>query len=291
MTRTQGPVRPERETDLFNAVCAVVLGSSTVVFASPFATEAVDYNPGSNANGSYANADAALGEAARFTGLGVFPSGVTPFNPAFSADQLVSIGSGGSLTLRFDTLITNDPSHRFGVDLIVFANAFFVDQSYFDDDTTNDGTGILGPNPASFGSAGIADIYVSADGLDWRLAAITPLNLFPTLGYSDFTTATPAAPGSVPSDFTRAMDPGLGLADLAGMDFADLVALYDGSGGGVGIDISGTGLASASFVRIENNGAAAFNIDAVSVVPAPGALGAMALMLGFRARRRRTVSD
>mgnify|MGYP003632966033 CR=1 FL=1 len=272
---------------MFNTVCAVALGSSAVVFASPFASEVVSYEAGANANGSYTDANAALGEASRFTGLGVFPSGVTPFNPAFSADQLVSVGSGGSLTLRFDTAITDAASHRFGVDLIVFGNAFFVDQSFFDDDTSNDGTGILGPNPAIFGSSSVAEVYVSADGQDWRLAATTSLNLFPTLGYSDFTDATPLAPGSVPTDFTRAMDPALGLADLAGMDFADLVALYDGSGGGVGIDISGTGLTTARYVRIDNTGSAAFNIDAVSVVPAPGVLVALGLASAARSRRRR----
>jgi hypothetical protein len=270
---------------LFNQMCAVVLGSSAVAFASPFASQVVDYEAGTNANGAYTDASAALGEASRFTGLGVFPSGVTPFNPAFSADQLVSVGSGGSLTLRFDTDITNDPSHRFGVDLIVFGNSFFVDQSYFDGDTSNDGTGVLGPNPAIFGPNSAASVYVSADGLDWRLAATTSLNLFPTLGYSDYTDATPLGPGSVPTDFTRAMDPSLGLSDLANMTFADLVALYDGSGGGVGIDISGTGLSAARYVRIENNGAAAFNIDAVSVVPAPGALALLAAAAGVRRRR------
>ena len=71
------------------------------------------------------------------------------------------------------------------------------------------------------------------------------------------------------------------------MDFADLVALYDGSGGGVGIDISGTGLTTARYVRIDNTGSAAFNIDAVSVVPAPGVLVALGLASAARSRRRR----
>ncbi len=255
--------------------------------ASPFATQVLSYGAGANANPSYTTASNALGSAARMTGFGDFVSGVTPFNPAFATDQLVSIGSGGHLTLGFDRDITNDASHRFGVDLIVFSNAFFVDQSFFDADPTNDGSGVLGPNPAIFGSSGIADIYVSADGQDWRLAAATTLNLFPTLGYADFTETTPLAPGSVETDFTRAMDPTMTLGSLAGLTFAQLIALYDGSGGGVGIDISGTGLDSARYVRIENNSTAAFSVDAVAAVPGPGvtALGFAGLVLAARRRR------
>jgi hypothetical protein len=142
-------------------------------------------------------------------------------------------------------------------------------------------------NPAIFGSSGIADIYVSADGQDWRLAAATSLNLFPTLGYADFTETTPLMPGTVETDFTRAMDPTMTLGSLAGLSLAELIALYDGSGGGVGIDISGTGLDFARFVRIENNSASAFNIDAVAVVPAPGTVAFGVFGLALAARRRR----
>lgn len=265
----------------------VLAGAAASVAASPFATQVVCYDAGANANPSYLDPAGALGSAARMTGGGNFVSGVTPFNPAFNPDQLVSVGAGGHLTLGFDRTITDSPDHRFGVDLILFGNAFFVDQSFFDTDPGNDGSGVLGPDPSMFASDGVADVYVSADGVDWRLASTTTVDLFPTLGYSDFDQTTPLTPGSVPTDFTRAMDPSLELADLAGLTFAQLIDLYDGSGGGIGIDISGTGLASASFVRIENNSGAAFNIDAVAVVPAPGAGAALGLGLLCAARRRR----
>jgi hypothetical protein len=267
-------------------ILALASAGATAV-ASPFATHVVSYAQGSNANGSYTNAANALGSASRMTGFGDFISGVTPFNPAFAGDQLVSVGSGGQLTLGFEADITDGATHRFGVDLIVFSNAFFVDQSFFDTDPGNDGSGVLGPSPAIFGSNGIADIYVSADGQDWRLAAATSLNLFPTLGYADFTETTPLTPGTVETDFTRAMDPTITLGSLAGLSFAELIDLYDGSGGGVGIDISGTGLDFARFVRIENNSAAAFNVDAVAVVPGPGVLALGVVGMGVRARRRR----
>lgn len=266
-------------------LAATAAGAVAPSFATPFATTVLSYDAGSNANPSYADANAALGSAARTTGSGAFFSGITPFNPAFNTDQLVSVGSGGHLTLGFDNAITNDAAHRFGVDLILFSNAFFVDQSFFDADPTNDGSGVLGDQPAVFGSAGIADVFVSEDGLDWRLAAITGLNLFPTLAYSDFTQTTPPGTGLVPTDYTRALDPAATFADLANLSFSELIARYDGSGGGVGIDIASTGLTSARFVRIENNSGAAFNLDAVSVVPAPASVMALA-GLGLFARRR-----
>jgi hypothetical protein len=266
--------------------CSFIAATAAGAVASPFATTLLSYDAGANANPSYTNASSALGSAARTTGSGAFASGVTPFNPAFRADQLVSVGSGGHLTLGFDAAITNNASHRFGVDLIIFGNAFFVDQSFFDTDPTNDGSGVLGAEPAVFGSAGIADVFVSADGIDWRLAAVTGLNLFPTLAYSDFTQTTPGGPGLLPTDYTRAIDPATTLASLANLSFAELIARYDGSGGGVGIDIASTGLTSARFVRIENNSNAAFNIDAVGVVPAPASVLALA-GIGLLARRRR----
>ena len=262
--------------------------TSTLALANPFASSVLSYDAGTNAAIGYNDASTALGAAERFTGEGVFPGGVTPFNPAFGIDELVSIGSGGHLDLGFDTAITNDASHAYGIDLIVFSNAGFSDTSWFDADPSNDGTGVIGSNPFVFGAGGEATIQVSQDGTNWFTASITTLDLFPTLGYADFATPTPGSIGSIESDFTQAMDPTLALADLANMSFAEIIALYDGSGGGIGIDIASTGLSSASYVRFLNNSGEAFEIDAVAAVPAPGAV--MLLGLGSLAatRRRRT---
>ncbi|MCA9303728.1 MAG: hypothetical protein KC996_06370 [Phycisphaerales bacterium] len=251
--------------------------STSAALATPFATSVVSYDAGTNAIAGYTDATSALGAAERFTGEGVFPSGVTPFNPAFGTDELVSVGSGGHLTLGFDRAITNSASHAFGIDLIVFSNSGFVDTSWTDSDPTNDGSGLVGNTPTLFGAGGEATIEVSSDGIHWFTAAVTTLDLFPTLGYSDFTDATPFSHGTVQSDFTRAIDPSIALNDLAGISFSDIVALYNGSGGGVGIDISSTGLTSASFVRFTNNSGEAFEIDAVSVVPSPSTLALLTL--------------
>lgn len=272
-----------------HTLCAVIAGAglSTNVSADIFATSVLSYDAGSNAAAGYTTATAALGSAERFTGEGVFPSGVTPFNPAFGTDELVSVGSGGHLTLGFDATITNSASHAYGIDLIVFSNSGFLDTSWSDADPSNDGTGLVGPNPFVFGAGGEATIQVSQNGTEWFTASITTLDLFPTLGFSDFTETTPGAPGLIESNFAQAMDPTLALSDFANLTFAEIVALYNGSGGGIGIDIASTGLESANYVRFLNESGEAFEIDAVAVVPAPGVLFMLGLGGVFATPRRR----
>ncbi len=273
-----------------HTLCAVVVGAflSSSASADFFATSVLSYDAGSNAAAGYTDASTALGSAERFTGEGVFPSGVTPFNPAFGTDEIVSVGSGGHLTLGFDTTITNSDSHAYGIDLIVFSNAGFADASWSDADPSNDGSGLTGANPFVFGAGGEATIQVSQNGTDWFTASITTLDLFPTLGFSDYTETTPGAPGLIESDFTQALDPTLSLSDFANMTFSEIVAFYDGSGGGVGIDIESTGLESASFVRFLNESGEAFEIDAVAAVPAPGVLFMLGLGGVLATPRRRT---
>lgn len=260
---------------------------STSAHADIFATSVLSYDAGSNAVAGYNDPMTALGSAERFTGEGVFPGGVTPFNPAFGTDELVSVGSGGHLSLGFNTTITNNAAHAYGIDLIVFSNSGFLDTSWSDADPNNDGSGVVGSNPFVFGAGGEATIQVSQNGTDWFTASITTLDLFPTLGYSDYTTTTPGELGMVESDFTRALNPATTLADLANLSFAELVAFYDGSGGGIGIDIASSGLDSASYVRFLNNSGEAFEIDAVAVVPAPGVLFMLGLGGIFATPRRR----
>jgi hypothetical protein len=260
---------------------------ATTGAASPFATSVLSYDAGTNPVAGYMDANTALGSAERFTGEGIFPSGVTPFNPAWGTDELVSIGSGGHLSLGFDTTITNNASHAFGVDLIIFTNSGFSDTTWTDANPNNDGTGFTGPNPFIFGSGGAATVQVSDDGINWITATTTTLDLFPTLGYNDFMEATPTAPGTIESDFTQALDPTLTAADFANMSYTELRDFYNGSGGGVGIDITSTGLASARFVRFLNGSNQAFEIDAVAVVPAPGSLLALSIVgLGTTRRKR-----
>ncbi len=240
--------------------------------SADFASHVVSYSAGTGADPTYADPAAALGSPTRFTGVQFgYPGAVTPFNPPFDPGEIVSIGRGGSLVVSFDQAITNDATHRFGIDFLIFSNAFFIDNSY--------------PSGVAVGTFGrIGDVAVSADGDHWvsvTAAAMGPL--FPTLGYSDLTDPYSTTPGTLPTDFTRAVDPNF---DPTGHTFAEIVAAYAGSGGGLGVDIGVLGLASASYVRISSSGAPV-SIDGLSVVPAPASISAFTITLIGLGRRRR----
>lgn len=243
----------------------------------PWADAVVSYDAGANPAGGYTDDSTALGSPERFTGEATpFPGVVGLFSPAFGADEIVSIGAGGWLTVRFDEPVVDDASNPFGLDLLVFGNAGII------------GPGVAGDPPAMFGVGGVATIEVSADGVDWRPLGARHLDLFPTLGYQD-SGPFDAAPGSVLTDFTRPVDPSITLADFAGLTNAQIAALYDGSGGGVGFDLAGTGLAEIFFVRVSNLSADAFEIDALAdvSVPSPAGVLVMAPAGAFLYRRKR----
>ncbi len=115
--------------------------------SSPFATAVVGYDPGTGAVAGYDDPLTTLGPPARLTSFGV----VSPFNPAFQPDQIVSIGPGGFLVVSFEQPVIDDPANPFGIDLLVFGNAGFIDSA-----------GVVG---GIFSDGG--QIEVSPDGENW----------------------------------------------------------------------------------------------------------------------------
>jgi len=225
----------------------------------PFASEVVSYTPGSGSVAGFNDPLVALGSPERFTGEGLIPGAVTPFQPAFRPHEVVSLGVGGELILAFDRDVVDDPRNPFGIDILVFGNAFFTDGAF--------GLGVV----AGLASEG-GTIAVSADGIDWRtVPGVEADGLFPTLGYLDvgpFSTV----PGEVESDFTLPVDPSITIDDLLGRMHEEVVALYAGSGGGAGIDIGALGLATARFVRIRGPLAPGMSpeVDAIAAVRPAG---------------------
>jgi hypothetical protein len=178
--------------------------------------------------------------------------------------------------VEFGRPILDDPANPFGVDFIVFGNAFLADASF--------------PNGVASGAIAAegGDIDVSVDGVTWvRVASNAADGLYPTLGYSDLTDPYSTTPGSAPSNFQRPVNPALSITP--GTTFAQLVSAYDGSGGGFGVDLAGSGLASIRFVRIsvDANATAVPEIDGFAIVPAPGAVALLALGAPLALRRRR----
>lgn len=250
---------------------APLLAAPTAHASDPWADEVVSYDPGLGAPAAFQSPTTALGQPTRFTGESLgFPGPTSPFSAAFEGDEVVSIGLGGSLVVRFDQPVTDDPLNPFGIDLLVFGNAFY-----------------FGPDNTAFAEGG--SIEVSPDGVTWTLVAGAVADgAFPTLGYRDIADPFQSTPGSVLTDFTRPVDPSL---SVAGLSFPQLLDAYDGSGGGTGVDLGALGLGSISYVRITDtlDDGLTPDIDAfadVARVPAPGA-GAIAGLLALGGLRRR----
>ncbi len=264
---------------------AVGMSGAAHAGVDPWADSVVSYVQGSNANADHLVAGNALGSPERVTGedspFGSFPGSVTPFAGAFGFDEFVSIGAGGSLTVRFDEPVVNDPLNPFGVDLLIFGNSFF---------TTSD---FVTPRTTGISSDG-GVVEVSADGITWFVVPPPAAadGLFPTLGYSDEVNAFGGPAGSVLSDFTKPVNPAFAWQNKT---LSELIAGYDGSGGGLGVDIGavGGGLAQVSFVRVSVPAGSGVDVEIdafsdVTAIPSPGVgLVMVAGVVGAGMRRRR----
>jgi hypothetical protein len=206
-----------------------------------FADAVVAYVPGVGFSAGFTNAAAALGEPSRVT-PGPWGGAVDPFSPPWQDTQLISIGSGGSLTLYLNFPLQNDPSHPFGCDFILFGNAGFgITNGDYSGGGITDGS-LLGNNP------GQSRISASADGTNFFVLdpALAPTAdaLFPTDGGGDF---------------FRPVNPALVGSDFAGLALPGIRTLYSGAAGGMGYDLSWAQdtnglpvtLSSAQFIRIE----------------------------------------
>jgi len=195
----------------------------------------------------------------------------------FGSDEIVSIGTGGHLTVRFGTPILDDPSNPYGVDLIVFGNNGFIDAAF--------PAGTTGPSGTLF-DGDTMQIELSGDGVNFVALGSFLEGFIPTRGYAD-SDPYDAVPGSSPTDFLTPMDPALTPSDFGGLTFAQLNALYGESGGGTPIDIASSGLSSVTHVRVSNPLAGqTIEIDAFARVPAPASAFGLALY-GLAASRRR----
>jgi hypothetical protein len=259
-----------RQSDVRSRVLAALacgaLFGATHARAASFASEVVSYQAGSNAQPGYADPQVALGAPGRSTGTGAFDGDVTPFNTQYRAEHVVSIGAGGSLVLRFDAPVQDDPANPFGVDLLVYGNAFLgID---FENGLAD---GTLFDEPAR--------ISLSQDGQSWfDVGGVFADSLFPTLAYSD-PTGPFSSGGTVPTSFTLPVDPSLAPADFAGLDVSQIAALYAGAGGGAGVDLAPLGLAWIQYVRIwqPETDTWSAEVDAIADVPEPARLALLAL--------------
>ncbi len=203
----------------------------------------------------YTNTLAVLGPPSRET-PGDFGGPVDPFSPPYLAEQLLSIGAGGSVTLAFDTPVFDHPSNPYGLDFILFGNTGF---SIINGDYTGGGVtdgSMFGGEPSE------VELWVSADDQDYfriNPSFLTRLgNGFPTDGIGDFT--LPVNPALRNSDFTQ-------------QGYAGIRQHYAGSGGGLGVNLSwveeGPFLPWVRYLRLDVH-SGRLDLDAVSIVSPQG---------------------
>lgn len=246
------------------------LSSALAVSASEFATEVVDYVEGSGLTVDFLTMDmyndpyTALGRPTidttgendfnNGTGSAANPVPVVPVYQPFRHFEVVSIGRGGRLILKFDHAVEDDPLNPCGIDFIVFGNSnFFVNGSYWrnGDPNLTSVSGVLTREPVT--------VSVSQDGVTWHTFVDGPFgdDFAPTLGrIYDPDDYEPSLPGNQwwgrPTDPTYPIDPRLSATSFAGWSVAQIATKYGCSAGGTGFDLAVLGLPWIQYVRFEN---------------------------------------
>ncbi|MGE0431456.1 MAG: PQQ-binding-like beta-propeller repeat protein, partial [Planctomycetota bacterium] len=211
---------------------------------SLFASSVVTYTQGSTSTPTYNDSDTALGRPATTTvgTVGGPPPQipVVPSYPPVQTDQIVSIGVGGELVLRFDQHIDDDPNNPHGIDFIVFGNALMgASGNAWDDEEDPTGFTLDG---SIFQEPGTVE--VSQDGTTWVAFASPSADTFaPTFGRVYDTGSPDAALGvwnlwwsATDTNANLPLDPSLTAAGFNGMTVAQMAQTFGQSAGGTGFD-------------------------------------------------------
>ena len=272
---------------VFAILTFVMVAGTIPVYAydynvSDFATEVVSYTPGADIKFDvisfqlFDDPYTALDRPSQMTTVHSGTSGegvdapVNPVHPPWRAYQVVTVGTGGQLTLKFDHPVANDARNPYGADFIIFGNARIhilggTSWSSTSDPEVVEGTGTI------FAEPGI--VSVSADGVTWYTYDQTSdprADTFaPTVGY-EWDDANDVWDAEL--DPTRPLDPNVTVADTNERTVAEMVAIYGGSAGGTAFDISVFSLDWVQYVRIEDDPAigGTTEIDAVADVSSCG---------------------
>ncbi|HEX3152473.1 MAG TPA: putative Ig domain-containing protein [Gemmataceae bacterium] len=198
-------------------------GASKIAYAS----QVVNYTPGTLADSTYNNPQAALGGlnavTGSYTGTTYY---LTPFDSAFSNSDLVEIGAGGSLVLKLARTVSTN-----GYTIGVHTGFGLMDVSYPDGQNSD---------PAGYFSAWqrSADVQVSADGQAWVDLGTVTFNSPSNYAAGPATGPEGLAPGVGPL-----ADPGKpflgGLSSFSGLNWQNTLANLSGSAGGTWLNLSG----------------------------------------------------
>jgi hypothetical protein len=257
--------------------------------ASDYAAQVVEYVEGSgipfdfiNPDEDYNNPATALGRptidttgdnnSLNGTGPAANAVPVVPVYQPFRYFEVVSIGQGGHLTLKFDHPVVDDPRNPCGIDLIVFGNA---NQTINGVDRWRNGDPNLMTVRGLVAGREPAKVSVSQDGATWYTYTNGPFadDFAPTLGRRyDPAHPDPALPGNLwwgaATDPTWPLSPSLTAASFTGWTVAQIAIRYGRSAGGTGFDLAASGMGWIQYVRIDNpaNSGMVPEIDAMADV-------------------------
>jgi hypothetical protein len=263
-------------------ICLFALATGAAVDYDPndFAVEVVEYVQGSGVLSDWISGEdfndpnRALGAPTSMTTRDPFwpydpndPNGlvpVVPVYPAFRASELVSVGNGGYLILKFSHPVANDRNNPYGMDFIIYGNARQdLGGSLRWMNGNPEQTNVLG---TIYEKPGI--VSVSHDGVTWHTFESGPFaNSFaPTAG---FRWDSQLDQWAEQLDPTRPVPPGI---DVAGMTVAEMIDVYEGSAGGTAFDIAELGMDWILYVMISDDPEESWTtqIDAVADVSACG---------------------
>lgn len=177
-----------------------------------------------------------------------------------TTNLLLTVGAGDEIIVRFGSPVQDDPAHPYGVDLLVFGNAFFTPNQFVNDNTDMGVCALSGTifseplkvsvSPGFTGRPG--ELANDPDTWPWYRYDHGPFadSAFPTHAYT-WNRATTNWSNEL-MDFTKPVNPALQSVFAAGgLTAADGIDLYAGSGGGTGFDLQESGFAWIQYVKVE----------------------------------------
>lgn len=281
----------------------ILVGGAASAWASPFPTELVSYSSSLTGSSLYNDPYAVLGKpSTKFNNRTVANPEIRrvklvepAFNVGPSAEKLITtLNTGQQIVVKFDHPVTDDPNNPYGKDFLVFGNSFYTGSGTVSD-ASNMNTYMLSGGGVFNGAGFFEDVVVSVsqNGTDWYTYSSGPYgdNAYPTNAY--LWDSVNAQWTDTETDFTKPVNPNVfnALIGQSGVSAAAAIAAYQGSGGGTGFDLAGTGYDWIQYIKVEGvTGHAGGEIDGfadVAAVPEPATMALLALgAVSMVARRR-----
>ena len=188
---------------------------------------------------------------------------VVPLFPASYSHEVYTILYGGPLILEFNHHVADDENNPYGIDFIVFGNAWqmigFPEEWYYGDPwLTTIRTDIVFNEP---GKVSVSQDRVTWYAYDWAVDPNNPAadDFAPTLGrvfdeenpYDGYSDGWDNQWWGEQTDPTVPLDPNITASDFVGKSLAEVCQMYGNSAGGTGFDLRDLAPADYEALRID----------------------------------------